>query len=411
MSMMTRSCPFCNADSPIPAGTRDGQRVWCVRCGEAFAYRGPTVSEGVVPIRNEPEPVRPSNRKVAFAVLGVMAFMATLGVIYAVSTVHFRRSNDRPKTNRQDDVLAVRTVAPSELAGLRYLPTNTHIVAGLHVAELLEEPNGRKFLARFNPSELLPRNPGVEVTANLEKATGLRLDDLDHLILGLTVEGRLTPTVTLIAQSRRPLDPTVLRTALKATVVPESGGRPVYRFKPEQPFDTLWPDAMLWLADERTVVVREMPTDGKASLPEPANLPRSLQTLLKERIDAVTSAWIVGQVDWNKTGLRLLLPTMPVAERETLEKLRSFAGSVQLTRELTVRGVFESADASAAERLERYLTPPAGERKPLRLLGGRPDAAELAQELAESRKVTRDDTWVTLQARARPETVQKAFED
>src|SRR3954469_7264692 len=76
MSATIRLCPFCNAESPIPAGTRDGARVPCIRCGEAFVYHGPEVAAGSGPppsaVVNAAAPRR-SNRAIALGILGVMA--------------------------------------------------------------------------------------------------------------------------------------------------------------------------------------------------------------------------------------------------------------------------------------------------------------------------------------------------
>lgn len=417
MNAVTRPCPYCNADAIITPGSRDGQRLPCPRCGETFVYRGPNIL-GEPPIipRNIVAPPRRSNRSIAAVVLGVMTLAATLGIVYALATVGFRRNNDRPTKDTAEALAVVRRVDPRDLAGIRYLPGDVNLIAAIHVAEILGEPNGRKFLARFRPTELLPRNAGAEVANNLEKWTGLKLEDIDHIVIGMSVEGRLTPRVTLVAQSRRRCDPATVRAALKANSSPEPGGREVYRFKPDRPLEALWPEALVWFADERTVVVAVPPEDRKAALPEPAagieHLSRAMKKLLTERLESGTQAWVAGHADdWNKTGVKLLLLAAPVKERQALEKMRSFAAGVQFAPEPTVRAAFEGADEAAAERLEKYLVPPAGERKPLRLLGSQPEAADLGRELAESLKADRAGTWVTLQARARPETLRKALAD
>src|SRR5262249_47020627 len=102
MSTVTRPCPFCNADATIPPGSRDGQRVSCPRWGEDFVYHGPDVAGEAAPAAAAPGPVRRSNRTVAVTVLGIMALMATVALVYALSTVAFRRGNDFPKKSTEE---------------------------------------------------------------------------------------------------------------------------------------------------------------------------------------------------------------------------------------------------------------------------------------------------------------------
>lgn len=481
MSATTRPCPFCNAESRVPAGARDGQRISCDRCGEPFVYHGPEVAgqdfsgSGVAGSDAPPQPIsesgKPSrlwlhamqglaavgmlvlvvslfpdfwaallfgsvflgtvaaiwlwffryprtNRAAALFVFGNMAVMATVGLLFALNTIPLRRSHDRPtKRTEEEPSVMTGTVAPASLPALRYLPAETSVIVGVHVAEALREPAGRKFLARFQPSELLAHNPqGAEVSGNLEKWTGLKLDDLDHVVLGLSLEDKLFPRMTLVAQTLRRYDRDTIRDALKANRNPEPGTQNVFRFKPDKPLEAFWPEALVWFADERTIVVGVPVDERKKIMPEPApgidHLPRRLRTILKDRLGPVAQAWVVGQSDdWNKTSAQVLLLMMPAADRQTLEKVRAFGGTVQLSPDFTVRAEFECADAAAAQKLEKYLVRPEAERKPLRLLGSRPEAADAGRELAESLKATRDEAWLTLQARARAETVRKALAD
>src|SRR5437899_3021283 len=157
MMQHSLSCPYCNSFVTTPPGARVGQRVNCPRCGESFVYRpakrdadgteavleqSPLPSDGTTPARW-------SNRRLATFVLGGMATMAALGLAFALTTTQLRRSHDRVGSADPQRAIPIRTVAPAELEGLGYLPPDTDIILGVHVAELLQEPAGRELLPRL----------------------------------------------------------------------------------------------------------------------------------------------------------------------------------------------------------------------------------------------------------------------
>ena len=106
----TPFCPYCNAATPLPPGTRTGQRVVCPRCGESFPWRGAVWEDGTLPPPRTAEslpavpfrppapvkaaPRRPSNALVAVAVLGGMALLALVAMTFALQTVGVRRDHD-----------------------------------------------------------------------------------------------------------------------------------------------------------------------------------------------------------------------------------------------------------------------------------------------------------------------------
>jgi hypothetical protein len=102
MSTAAVSCPYCNSPAVVPAGTSDGQRVPCPRCGESFPYRGPTVIDheaptDVSPRAPAPAPaiqLRPANWVVGVIVLGMMVSMALVGLAFALQTEGVRRAHD-----------------------------------------------------------------------------------------------------------------------------------------------------------------------------------------------------------------------------------------------------------------------------------------------------------------------------
>jgi hypothetical protein len=394
----------------VPAGTRDGQLVPCPRCGERFAYRGPTVAgNGTVP--PAPAADRPpagenavdrlgerlrgaSKRSVALVVLVVMVVMAAGGLALALATQQLRRSHDRlPPPD--EGVPRVRLVAPADLAGLGYLPPDTDVIAAVHVAEALQEPAGRDFLKRFRPEEAVRDEPeqGPALAGDLEHWTGLALDDLDHVVLGLKVAGGdFPPRTVLVAHTRRRYDDRKVVEALKATRL-QSAGRELYRFRLERP--PLQP--VLWFAGERTLVVALTP-EQLAEVPEkpqPGIEPFAapLQEMLKARLGTGVQAWAVGHADdWERTTAKLALTSLlRDPDRRVLDGVRTFGLALRFDDGLTLTGSCHCADGSAARALAERLVPPEGsdpKRPPL-----------LGSKLARTLKVVREDAWLTLQAR------------
>jgi hypothetical protein len=237
----------------------------------------------------------------------------------------------------------------------------------------------------------------------------MSLTDVDHVVLGLNTTGRVIPRVVLVVQTRRRYDPDKVRTALKASRSPEPG-RPLFRFQLSKP-----PlEAVLWFAGERTLIVGLSPED----LRDVPDMPRlgvdqlagPLREMLTQRTWPGSHAWAIGHADdWDRTGARLLLSGLSRDSREALEGVRTFGVWLQFGGELALNGSFRCSDAAAAEALELYLVPPEGERKPIRLLGNRPEAEPVARELTRTLTSVRKDDEVTLQAKASAETVRQAL--
>src|SRR5947207_2896485 len=105
--MSKTTCPYCNASVP-----RGG--VPCPRCGELVPLKANEPGGRGVPAlpnaaRDNERPGQTSlaaspsgwtNRQIGLAVLGLMAFMAAVGLGYALKTVEFRRSHDKPEEER-----------------------------------------------------------------------------------------------------------------------------------------------------------------------------------------------------------------------------------------------------------------------------------------------------------------------
>jgi hypothetical protein len=111
------SCPYCNSRVTPPGTPEPGQRIPCPRCGEQFPFhparsedRGSITAEetpqapqagltdprsSILDPRSSPStPGRWSNRTIAAVLLGGMAAMALLGLVFALMTQTVRREHD-----------------------------------------------------------------------------------------------------------------------------------------------------------------------------------------------------------------------------------------------------------------------------------------------------------------------------
>jgi hypothetical protein len=415
MSSEMVACPYCNARVKVTAPM--APRVRCPRCEEVFPYRGgDSATEAVT---NDPPPAtafatsstgraaelprRRSNRVVVVALLLVMSTMATVGLVYAWWTRPDRRKRD------PSEPTLVAVVAPAQLAALGYLPPDTDVIAGFHVAEALEVPVGRELLPRL-------RLPLADFGPDsLERWTGLKLEDIDHAVLGFKIEGRLIPRANLIVQARRPIDTKKVLAALKAGQPIKQDKKTVYQFEVSGFRPALW-----FTDDEYRLVVGLAPAelDPVPLTPNPRidHLLPPLRTFLADRLGPGTQAWLVGHVSqFDKTALAtalaLLPPTaLPEEERKILSQVRTMGIWLRLDKGLDLSGAFQCVDAASAPALDRYLArwgPDAD--TPLNFFGPRPEMRALSRQLSRTMKLEVQDSWVTLRSRATAEVIREAL--
>src|SRR5262249_26444919 len=119
--------------------------------------------------------------------------------------------------------------------------------------ELLASPTGKDLRSR--PLKI---GNGDFTLDSVRDWTGVEVDNLDHLVLGVVVrdgaDADLTPAVHLVVRTRKPYQAERVRVALKATRThdertPEGGKRTLYSASVGKL------PVQLWLADERTLVV------------------------------------------------------------------------------------------------------------------------------------------------------------
>jgi hypothetical protein len=297
-------------------------------------------------------------------------------------------------------------VAPASLPMLGYLPADTDLVAGVHVAEIMGDPPAKEFLSR------LRLGPGDTDLNVLERWTGLRLQDMDNIVLGLRIQGQLIPRVNLIVRTTRPFDAQAIRTALHATRAPEPGKKELYRVKLEK--SVLTP--VLWFADERTLIVGLKVEDFEAvpAMPREGidHLQTEIRSFLKERLGQGTPAWLAGYAENWEIHWRILLDRQAREGQpiDLLAPVRTFGVWFQFSDGLALNAAFQCTDEAAAAALEAYLTGrDLGDKKPFHMTAPRPELEPIFRELGQSVKSDRNQAWLVLQAKTSAETLRNAL--
>jgi hypothetical protein len=363
------TCPYCNAIVPLHGPIQAGQMLTCSRCEERFsalhsAQAAPpssSASSAPVPIRN-----RLSNRSVALLVVLVMGVMAAIGTTFALMTQKQRRANDHGlkqsrsgKRPRQEDLEkepAVSPRAPLDLDALSLLPPDLDVLAGVHVALVLQEPEGRRLFQRDVPG--LKGSIESRLLKRLKELTGLAAEDIDHLVVGARIK-EFPPSLVLAVKTLADYEPAKLVKRLRAEPHSQARGAKVYHFRQE-----LLPtqsSGLLNCLDERTLLLA---WEGKLAdvLPEkrkdePTPHPE-LAALLKERVRPAGPIWLAGQLEAEHSqalSVLLGLGGVPEADRALLRGVRSFAFWMTLDKKVTIHAVIKAADEKVRTGIETSL--------------------------------------------------------
>lgn len=394
------SCPYCNAimpaDAPSPAPTRT-----CPRCGEVLP---PHLAEaiqtrrsaGSLPASSLPKPqaayrpLRGSLRRVAGIVIGIMGVMAILSFTYAWHTVEWRRARD-PRPPKPVVAPQATMPKPIEWAALGYLPPETAIIAGLHVAEAEKTPRGKELLraTRIGP---LPIS-----AIDIENWTGLKVAEIDHAVIGLKVEPRIPPAMVLAVQARQPIDQPGVRAALKSELSTTVGKKKVWKYN-VRISSKLSLEGLLWFASPDMLVACFSKLDMEKVPDQPASgatqIPSALRDVLRERVNPASQAWLAGRVENWDAVTPLLSLAMQKETLETLASLRTFGFGVQLGRGIRVEGAVQCVDEAATERLQIGWTLMAVPQ------GGK-ELEPYFRELAKSYHREIKDGWLILDAEAK----------
>lgn len=281
-------------------------------------------------------------KKTAFLILGIMATMAILALSYALWTTKLRRSRDPGP--RQ---IAPRR--PSELPGFGYLPKDSDIVIGLHIAEMEQDKKvGQPLLAE-------PRPAGFDwLLKQVTRTSGMEVKEIDHLLVAISLE---TQQATVVVKTRRAF----LGDRIKASSVKTSlhEGLPLYEFE-FQPTGA----ALVWWVDDKTAIYTirvTMPTTehmkGMSKTPQFPDevLPAPLHQALKERLAKHQFAWAVGRLD-RLGAIKNLLPLVPgKVNLGAIAEIKTFAFGLEPIEGLTLTGHLQATDAKSAAKVKGFL--------------------------------------------------------
>jgi heme/copper-type cytochrome/quinol oxidase subunit 4 len=366
-----------------------------------------------------------SNGAIACFVLGNMVSVALLVLPFALERTAFRRGNDpkkppgepAPPSARQRRGVVVPAVAPAQLAGMGYLPENCNVVAGIHVAELYQQPIGAKLFQtrQGDAADGEPPPPWLidQGLGRVELWTGLKPAAIDHVVLGLRVVEILPkvflPHITLVARTRQAYDPQsikaaqdALAAALGTKVVPiKHLERDYYRFKDKPSNGLPAGNGILWLADDRTLILvyrldalderdrlalTERQRQG-AQGPAPA-----LRKVIAERLGKGTLLWWCA-VDIDQPQVVASMFPQAAKDKELAKLLlnvQSLTGGLRLQEDAAALANLECSDAATATRLAELLR-----LQPMPGLGKAVVSAPA------------DDRWVVLELGGSPEAVMR----
>jgi hypothetical protein len=337
----------------------------CPRCGEAVpAARWPVdgaiqaglpsvksagIREGAPP-GDKATAAKPdhasANRRTALVILGIMCAMGSIGLSYALCTTDIRQAR-HPWMPKKLEPIAFRR--PLDLPGLRYLPKDCKLVAGLHVAEMVgDEKAGKKLLAEPRPAIL------DWSLKQIARTTGMTPEEIDHVVLGAADFSQLVLVVK--ARGKVSLEKIAEAKPIRSEVYQN---KPLYEFslKPAG-------EALLWCVDDQTIVsilrldapkVEQLQSIAPSGRPIAEVLPAPLHEAVKERLPKHNFAWAAGRIDQLGT-MRLLLPMLGgQADFGALNETKTFAVSLAPVDGLTLTGHFNAIDAKAAAKLQARL--------------------------------------------------------
>jgi hypothetical protein len=359
---------------------------------------------------------RRTNGAVAGFVLANMAAVVLMVLPFALATTAFRRSNDpkRPSLEPPPRPIPVapasNAVAPAALAGLGYLPDDCNVVAAIHVAELAELPIGKKLLNRSKADTADAEPPPWLVEQGLgrvEKLTGLKALDIDHIIFGMK-GGTGLSTLVLVVRTRKAYAPAAIARAQAPVVPVQYHNKDLYQFTVQVGGQGPFPLAgqgLLWCGDPQTLTLLfnfALAERDKAMLTDRPRTgtqgpPRALRPFLAERLTKGKLIW------WAAAELedpKMLAGLLPVGVKDAqlarqVQKARSLTVGLRLAEEAAVLGNIECPDMATAKQLIEVL-----EQQKLPGL----DAPKVARPAADDIR-----PWVVFQMRGSPEKVAEAL--
>jgi hypothetical protein len=260
-----------------------------------------------------------------------MILMGAISLMVGLKTVPFRRSHDAQEP-------------------LAFLPADTNVIALAQVQQALQDVGGRQLLSQFNLGPL-----GADL-GTIEQWTGLRRDDIQTVVLGLRVDDRLPPRVTLVVQTQVPYQEAKLVAGLKDAERLERGSKTLYRV----PFRGQALGATLWCASESILVMALLPDDFDAIGPNPgpsATFALPLQSYIGDHLGPESQLWIIGHSDhWDQTIAQPLLARLLADYPDLMANLETWGIALHFDEKIQVSGNFQLKSDESAIKFARYLS-------------------------------------------------------
>lgn len=348
------------------------------------------------------KPPRVSNAALARIFLLVMLFMAVVGLTFALMTVNFRRENDNRNKNLPQvyspGKYEVEAVDPVDLAALGYLPQDSCLVCGVHLAQMGAHPDGKKLLDQLQEQNLIL---GLD---RLQQWLGLKPEDIDHFAVGMRPDDFVTG-FTLVVRTRKPYTQEKLAKVLHPAKPTLNEGKPVYRLQQQTP------KRMIWCPDDKTLVVRVhligvevddlktlplKPNTGAAGLAEPIR--HVLVKNLKESF-----LWSAGDLSRIKglAGILFLTPKIPPELKTLLPRVDTFAAGLRFYKGITLNASFQARDVDTARELHALFKKPAPKDMIYKVEGPLSEPPPTNPE---------DQRWVLVQVQATLERAMQALQ-
>jgi hypothetical protein len=203
-------CPKCNSWIDPPAGTTKGQKFICPRCDDTIIWQGPDIAADA-PITTysyiqKDLPLKKS--RTALAVVLVMAAMAIIALVFALSTQKDRRNRDLAKANTD----------PRQ-SYLQWFAGDSSLIAVLDL---------QKLKASKELSELLGLEELLKKDSPIRKAIGYEAGEIKLLALTMPADRPLASALFL--QTLKPINMEKVNSRLQATPSGYRIGRETLRY-------------------------------------------------------------------------------------------------------------------------------------------------------------------------------------
>lgn len=273
--------------------------------------------------------------------------MAAGGLVLALATQPFRRANDFRRGATPD----VKIVAPSDWPALGYLPRDTNIIAGVHVAGLLTDHLGKRFFE-------IPRPPLLDLALEtVEQFARVKPDGIDHVVFGAEVSAKL-PQFTF-----------VVRTVSRYDVAEVAKGLGAKRLTHREHAVFRLPlkvgSGLLFCPDERTLVgtfrldsleLKDLDAIPAPPRPGAEGLSAHLNSVLANRVNKKSLAWLAGDLS-TAVGLSdlMALARLKTQDLQPLATAKLFGAGLFPQDGWTVSGALLAPDADSARAMQESL--------------------------------------------------------